>query len=274
MVIAAFLVTDKANQVKFFQETFLVANVSLKIVLRMLFFTLNDANVDFLDQELRLKTYITKEAFLTTRRIELIDKKEFAAIALGSAYETYIVHVGSVSSITSPSSSPLTHDIHLFCKPQISSLIAKETPTKVFNEYINFVDVFSSNLASKLPKHTGINDYTIKLVDGQQPPYKLIYSLNPVELETLKAYIKTNLANKFIKPSKFPAGTPILFDQKSDDFLQLCINHRGLNNFTIKNQYPLLLIEKLLDKLGRARQFTQLDLTCAYHQMKIRKRDK
>ena len=94
-----------------------------------------------------------------------------------------------------------------------------------------------------------------------------------MELDTLKAYIETNLANEFIKPSKLPAGAPILFDQKSDSSLRLCVNYRGLNNLTIKNQYLLPLIGELLDRLGRAKQFTQLNLTSAYHRMRIRERD-
>ena len=53
IVVTTFSVTDKANQVKFFEETFLVANVSLEIVLKMPFFTLNGADVDFLGRELR-----------------------------------------------------------------------------------------------------------------------------------------------------------------------------------------------------------------------------
>ena len=53
IVVAVFLMTDKANEVRFFKKTFLVANVSPKIVLRILFLTLNIANVDFLDWKLR-----------------------------------------------------------------------------------------------------------------------------------------------------------------------------------------------------------------------------
>ena len=51
MVVATFLVMDKANQVRFFEETFLVANVSLEVVLGMPFLTLSGADVDFLGQE-------------------------------------------------------------------------------------------------------------------------------------------------------------------------------------------------------------------------------
>ena len=130
-------------------------------------------------------------------------------------------------------------------------------------------------MASKLPEHIRINDHGIKLVNGyQQPPYGPIYSLKPVELETLKAYIETNLANKFIKLSKSPAGTPILFDRKSDGSLWLCVNYRGLNKLTIKNRYPLPMIRESLDKLGRARRFTKLGFTSAYYRMKIHKGNK
>ena len=92
-------------------------------------------------------------------------------------------------------------------------------------------------------------------------------------METLKAYIETNLANGFIRPSKSPAGAPILFDRKSDGSLRLCVDYRGLNNLTIKNRYPLPLVGESLDRLGRARRFTQLDLTSAYHRMRIREGD-
>ena len=115
-----------------------------------------------------------------------------------------------------------------------------------------------------------MNEHTIKLEESKQPSFGLIYSLGPVELETLKTYIETNLANSFIRPFKSPAGVPILFDRKPDRSLSLCMDYQGLNNITIKNQYPLPLIGKSLDRLGWVKQFTQLDLTNAYHRMRIR----
>ncbi len=126
----------------------------------------------------------------------------------------------------------------------------------------------------ELPENTGMNEHAIKLIDGKQPPYGPIYALSPVELETLKTYIKTHLKTVFIRLSKSPAGAPILFDKKPDSSLRLCVNYRGLNNLTIKNRYPLPLISDSLDRLGPAKRFTQLDLTSAYHRMRIREGDK
>ena len=121
-------------------------------------------------------------------------KKEFVAAELDPEHETYIVHVGSVSSVALPSSFPL--DVHPSRRPQIASLIAEEAPTKVLIEYADFVDVFSSDLASKLPDYTGINDHSIELIK----------------------------ANGFIRPSKLPASAPIFFDQKWDGSLRLYVN--------------------------------------------------
>ena len=52
MVVVAFLMINKANQVIFPKKTSLVANISSKVVFGILFFTLSIANVDFLDQKL------------------------------------------------------------------------------------------------------------------------------------------------------------------------------------------------------------------------------
>ena len=213
MVVTAFLVTDKANRVRFFEETFLVAIVSLEIVLGMLFLILSGADVDFSGRKLWWKTYTTKKALPTTRQVELVGKKEFAAAALDLESKTFVVHVALLSSDVLPISFPLELNVHPCRRPQVSSLIAEEAPTKVPAKYSDFTDVFSPDLVSKLLEHTGINDHAIELVDGQQPLYGPIYSLRPVELETLKAYIETNLANGFIKPSKSPARASILFDR-------------------------------------------------------------
>ena len=126
----------------------------------------------------------------------------------------------------------------------------------------------------KLPENTEMNEHVIKLEEGKQPPFGPIFSLCPVELKTLKTYIKTNLANGFIRLSKSPIGAPILFNQKLDGSLRFCMDYWGLNNIIIKNRYPLPLIIESLDQLGQAKQFTQLDLTNTYHQIRICEDDK
>ena len=131
--------------------------------------------------------------------------------------------------------SLLKLDVHFFCRPQVFGLIVEKAFTKVSAEYLDFVNIFSLYLGSKLTRYIGINNHAIELVDNQQPFYEPIYNLKLVELKTLKAYIETNLVNGFIRPPKSLANILILFDRKSDNSLQLFVNYWGLNNLTIKN---------------------------------------
>lgn len=120
-----------------------------------------------------------------------------------------------------------------------------------------------------LPEHTSINKYAIELKEDKHSSYGPIYSLGLVELTIFKTYIKTHLKTGFICLSKSLAGTSIFFDRKQDGNLRLYVNHKGLNNLTIKNWYLLLLINKTLDWLGQTKYFTQIDLTKVYYQIEI-----
>ena len=70
-----------------------------------------------------------------------------------------------------------------------------------------------------------MNEHAIKQEERKQQLFGPIYSLELIELETLKIYIKTNLANGFIWPFKFPAKVFILFDKKPDRSLRFYIDY-------------------------------------------------
>ena len=243
MVIAGFQVKDKLDRARFFQKSFLLAETSMEVVLGMPFLTLSNANIQFAEKEPIWRSYTAAEALPTTKRIELIDKKEFAKATLDEESKTFVIHIAVLEALVE--SAEMT--IHLAQAAQIAALWQDEAPTKVPPKYAHYADVFWFDLAMELPENTGINKHAIKLEVGKQSPYRLIYSLEPVELETLKIYIKTHLKTSFIQPSKSPAGALILFNKKLDSSLWLCVNYWGLNNLTIKTQYPLLLIGEALD---------------------------
>ena len=82
IVIAAFQVVNKLGCSRFFQKTFLLANISIEVVLSMPFLIHSNANVQCAEKKLTWRTYISKKAFLTTRQVEIIDRKEFAKAVL------------------------------------------------------------------------------------------------------------------------------------------------------------------------------------------------
>ena len=132
-------------------------------------------------------------------------------------------------------------------------------------KYTDYTDVFFFDLEMKLPENTGISKHIIKLEKGKESLYGPIYSLRLIELEILKTYIKIHLKTEFIWSSKSLASASILFDKKPNGSLWLCVNYWVLNNITTKNWYLLPLIGKTLNWLGRAKQFTKLDLTSVSH---------
>src|SRR6202044_1522029 len=105
------------------------------------------------------------------------------------------------------------------------------------------------------------------------PLLRPMYSLSQTELTALREFIDEHLATGFIRPSRSPHGTPVLFIKKKDGGLRLCVDFRGLNKLTKKDRYPLPLITDLLDSPGRARIYTKIDLQHAYHLVRIAEGD-
>ena len=109
-------------------------------------------------------------------------------------------------------------------------------------EYFDYNIVFLAEYAADLLKHTRMNNHTIKLKVSKQLLFGSIYSLEPIELETLKIYLETNLANGFIRLFKSFIRIPILFNQKPNKSLYLYIDYQDLNNQLSKtNIYYSLL---------------------------------
>ncbi|KAI1686157.1 reverse transcriptase [Pyrenophora tritici-repentis] len=150
-------------------------------------------------------------------------------------------------------------------------VLEKRATPEIPEEYKEFEHLFREVADEQaLPKHQPW-DHKIVLQEGKKPTFGPIYGLSEKELSTLRDYIKTSLAKKYIRPSQSPAGYPIMFVPKKDGKLRLCVDYRKLNDITIKNRYPLPNITELRDRLSRAKIFTALDLRDGYHLIRIAK---
>ena len=73
------------------------------------------------------------------------------------------------------------------------------------------------------------------------------------------------LTKGWIKPSASLYSSPVLFIQKKTGELQMRIDLYALNANTKLDVFPLPCIADLLEKLGKAKYFSSIDLTTAYH---------
>ena len=115
-----------------------------------------------------------------------------------------------------------------------------------------FLDVFSVKNIETFVSHRPEVDLAIELQKGKQPPYSPLYPLSPAELEVLRQWLEEQLQKGFIQVSKSPTDAPILFVPKKDSTLRLYVDYRGLNAVTVKNRYPLPLINEIIDRVQGA----------------------
>ena len=91
------------------------------------------------------------------------------------------------------------------------------------------------------------------------PKPTFIYKLSPLEDETLRNHLNNALNKTLIQVSKSPYGAAVFFVQKKDGSLRLVTDYCALNAVTIRNQYPLPLISKLLDQLSGTKIFSKMN---------------
>lgn len=139
-------------------------------------------------------------------------------------------------------------------------------------EYSDLAIAFRKDKSTELPPHRP-SDCTIELQPGTMPPKGRIFPLSQPESAAMKSYVGGELAKGFIRPSTSTASSRFFFVKKKDGSLRPCINYRGLNDITVKFQYPLPLVPAALEQLRQAKYFTKLDLHCAYNLIHIREGD-
>jgi len=132
--------------------------------------------------------------------------------------------------------------------------------------------VFGKKESERMPVQKAW-DYTIELKEEFMPKKRKVYSLSREEREEIQAFVEDQLRKGYIQPSKSPQMSPVHFVAKKDGTRRMVQDYRHINQWMIKNGYPLPLIADILDGVGKRKVFTKLDLRWGYNNIRIKEGD-
>ena len=93
------------------------------------------------------------------------------------------------------------------------------------------------------------------------------------EQKEAEAFLDDQLSKGYIRPFNSQQTSPVFFVPKKDGKKRMVQDYLYLNEWTVKNNYPLPLISQLVDKLKGCKLFTKMDLRWGYNNVHIREGD-
>ena len=149
-------------------------------------------------------------------------------------------------------------------KNELSSHLSSEQNSELSLVMSEFADIFSG-----VPCKTTLSVHHIELQPDTKPIQCTPYRLNPEKADALKQELNKLLDLGIIEESSSPWASPIVMVPKPDGTLRLCTDFRKVNSVTVPDPFPLPLVEDLLDRVGKAKFLTKLDMTRGYWQVPL-----
>lgn len=120
-----------------------------------------------------------------------------------------------------------------------------------------------------LPPSRG-HEHQIVLKEGSQPISVRLYRYPYYQKSEIEKIVRELLEMRLVRHSQIPYSSLALLVRKVDGSWRMCMDYRALNNPTIKEKYPIPIIDELSNELNGAIVFSKLELRSGYHQIKMK----
>jgi transposase InsO family protein len=146
-------------------------------------------------------------------------------------------------------------------------LAATRAPTVHLDEVLEaFAAVFAE--PTGLPPARA-RDHSIVLKPGAAPVAVRPYRYPAAHKDELERQCEAMMAQGIVRRSYSAFSSPVILIKKPDGTWRFCVDYRALNALTVKDAFPIPVVDELLDELNGARFFTKLDLRSGYHQVRM-----
>jgi len=100
------------------------------------------------------------------------------------------------------------------------------------------------------------------------------YKQPPPKAKALKKMLGELEEAGIIRKSNSQYSSPIILRMKPDGTFRLIVDYRGLNEKTVKDNYPIPRLHALLRRILKARYITTLDILKGYYQVRMKESSK
>jgi len=132
-----------------------------------------------------------------------------------------------------------------------------------------FRDVFPEKLPAELPPQRGVEHGIELQPNARPPPVRPLRQQSAKDSAVINEFLQKGLASGQLRPSHSPYGSMLVIVKKKDGTPRVCVDYRALNDITIKNKYPLPLMDELFDRVQGSMFFSTLDLMDGFYQIRL-----
>ena len=142
--------------------------------------------------------------------------------------------------------------------------LTTEQRSELQNVLSEFADTFSDE-----PGKTTLTKHEIHVEPGTRPIKLPPYRVSTAKSDIIKEELKDMLKLGVIEPSSSPWSAPVVLIPKPDKTYRFCVDYRRLNEVTVSDAFPLPRIDDLIDRVGKAKFLTKIDLSKGYWQVPL-----